>query len=185
VTNLDKWDRWYNNMGDPHPYGSTETYEIGADFLADCATVEDWGCGKGFMRTLIDPDRYRGIDGSATPFADVRADLVGYTSSVEGVFIRHVLEHDWRWAQILSNAQWSAQRKLVLVLFTPLADTTHEIAWNEDPGVPDISFALSDLKVHLEKFDVVDVETLRTNTQYGVETVLRCEITTRGDIDGP
>ena len=178
MTNLGKWERWYHDLGEPQSYGSTETYQIGAEFLADCDTVEDWGCGKGFMRTLIDPARYRGIDGSAGRFTDEVADLVGYRSSVDGVFLRHVLEHDWRWAQILSNAAESAQRKLAVVLFTPLADTTHEIAWNDDPGVPDISFAMSDLRTFLDKFDTVAVEHLETATQYGVETVLLCEATT-------
>jgi len=177
MTNAGKWDHWYLDLNEPYPYGSTETYRIGADFLADCETVEDWGCGKGFMRTLIDPARYRGIDGSETRFADEVVDLVGYRSSVDGVFIRHVLEHDWRWAQILSNAVESAQRKLVLVLFTPMVDVTHEIAWNEDPGVPDISFALSDLEMFLERFDMIEVQTLGSATQYETETVLLCEVT--------
>lgn len=177
MSNAGKWDRWYAGLNEPQSYGSSQTYAIGADFLVDCDTVEDWGCGKGFMRTLIDPKRYRGIDGSRTPFADEVVDLVGYRSSVDGVFMRHVLEHDWRWAQILTNAAESAQRKLVLVLFTPLTDTTHEMAWNEDPGVPDISFALDDLLVHLGRFVVV-VEHLETATQYGVETVLLCEVVT-------
>jgi len=177
MTNLGKWNRWYTDLDEPQSYGSTETYQIGADFLADCDTIEDWGCGKGFMRTLVDPKRYRGIDGSKTRFADEVVDLVGYRSSVDGVFMRHVLEHDWRWAQILSNAVESAQRKLVLVLFTPMVDVTHEIAWNEDPGVPDISFALSDLEMFLERFDVIEVQTLDSATQYGTETVLLCEVT--------
>lgn len=176
MTNLGRWNRWYADLEEPQSYGSTETYQIGADFLADCDTVEDWGCGKGFMRTLIDPVRYRGIDGSQTPFADEVADLVGYRSSVDGVFMRHVLEHDWRWAQILSNAVESAQRKLVLVLFTPIADTTHEISWNDDPGVPDISFSIDDLEAHiLDKFDL-EYRQLKTATQYGEETVLLCEV---------
>ena len=177
MTNLGKWERWYRDLDEPQSYGSTETYQIGAEFLADCDTVEDWGCGKGFMRTLVDPKRYRGIDGSAGRFTDEVADLADYHSKADGVFLRHVLEHDWRWAQILTNAVESAQRKLVVVLFTPLADTTHDIAWNEDPGVPDISFAMSDLEMFLTKFDTIDVEHLETATQYGVETVLLCEVT--------
>jgi hypothetical protein len=174
MTNLGKWDRWYVDLDEPHSYGSTETYQIGAEFLADCDLVEDWGCGKGFMRTLIEPARYRGIDGSRTRFADTVADLAEYTSTVDGVFMRHVLEHDWRWEQILTNAAASARRKLVVVLFTPLHHTTNEIAWNEDPGVPDISFALDDLLGVLDGF-TVRVDHLVTATQYEVETVLLCE----------
>ena len=175
MSNLGKWNRWYSDLPEPQSYGSTETYEIGAEFLADCGTIEDWGCGKGFMRTLIDPARYRGIDGSESRFADEVADLAEYVSTVDGVFIRHVLEHDRRWKLILSNALDSARRKLVVVLFTPMADATHEIAWNADPGVPDISFRIEDLEAVLsDDFDIT-VETIESATQYGVETVLLCE----------
>lgn len=177
MSNLGKWNRWYTDLDEPQSYGSTETYRIGAEFLADCDTIEDWGCGKGFMRTLIDPKRYRGIDGSETRFADIVADLFNYRSKADGVFLRHVLEHDYRWAQILENAAWSARRKLVVVLFTPMSDKTHEIAWNEDPGVPDLSFCIDDLEaILLDKFDL-KYQQLETKTQYGSETVLLCEAT--------
>ena len=175
MSNLGKWNRWYADLEEPQPYGSTETYRIGADFLDDCNQIEDWGCGKGFMRTLIDPDRYRGVDGSSSVFVDEVADLAHYRSEVDAVFMRHVIEHDWRWEAILDNAVRSAQRKLVLVLFTPLAESTYEIAWNPDPGVPDISFRLEDVTRMIDwKFDIETVE-MNTATQYGVETVLLCE----------
>lgn len=171
--NVGLWDRWYAGLADPQPYGDDTTYLLGAEFLADCPLVEDWGCGKGWFRTFTNPDRYRGVDGSCTPFADVIADLATYRSVVPGVFMRHVLEHDYRWADILENAAASATDRLVVVLFTPLGDTTREIAFAPDPGVPDISFRLDDILDRLEAF-TVDVETLTTATQYGTETILRC-----------
>lgn len=176
MTNLGKWDRWYSLLapgGDPEPYGDSPTYALAGSFLADCATVEDWGCGKGWMRRMIDPGKYVGVDGSASPFADVIADLAGYRSDVDGIVLRHVLEHDHRWAQILTNAASSFRVRLVVVLFTPMTSETGEIAWNEDPGVPDISFAMGDLLDLLP--DDVDVETLTIDspdTQYETETML-------------
>lgn len=173
--NVGRWNNWYAGMTEPAAYGDTTTYQLGADWLADCALVEDWGCGKGWLSTLIPPNRYRGVDGSATPFAHVTADLAEYQSAVPGVFLRHVLEHDRRWAQILDNAVATAQERLVVILFTPLAETTHEIAWNASLGVPDIAFRLADVTGRIEAGGMVcETETLPTNTQYGQETILRC-----------
>lgn len=173
-TNVGKWDRWYAGLDEEQPYGLTETYQLGAEFLADCALIEDWGCGKGWMRRYVAPDRYRGVDGSRTPFADEIADLAEYRSDVHGVFMRHVLEHDYRWSLILANAVASFRERMVLVLFTPLVEKTHEITFAPDPGVPDLAFSLDDLA---ERFDGLDWshDTLTTATQYGTETIFYIE----------
>lgn len=177
MTNLGRWDRWYGLLGDEEePYGLTPTYEMGADFLADCAMVEDWGCGKGWMRKLIEPGRYRGLDGSRTPFADEVVDLAAYRSTVEGIFIRHVLEHDYRWREILGNAVASFTRKLVLVVFTPMGVETKEIAFAPDPGVPDISFAEADLVAFFAGLRWRG-ERMESATQYGTETIFFVERT--------
>lgn len=171
-SNVGRWDRWYQGLEDdvPQPYGDTPTYEIGGEFLRDCATVEDWGCGKGWFRRHVPAARYRGIDGSHSPFADEIVDLVTYRSQVEGVFMRHVLEHNYGWAAILENALASFTRRFVLVLFTPMGPETKEIAFAADPGVPDISFRREDLT---ERFAglVWTARSMPTATQYGVETV--------------
>jgi hypothetical protein len=179
VTNLGKWDRWYGLLSDEEePYGLTPTYQMGADFLADCATIEDWGCGKGWFRRMVPEGRYRGVDGSQTPFADEVVDLAVYRSRVEGIFIRHVLEHDYRWREILANAMTSFTRKLMLVIFTPMGAETKEIAFAPDPGVPDISFAESDLVAFFDGPDLRwRVDDLNSATQYGVETVYYVERT--------
>lgn len=173
---LNKWDRWYAGLTEPEAYGDTVTYEEGARWLTDCAQVADWGCGKGWLRRFVGSDCYVGIDGSASPFADVIADLRTYQAPTEGVFMRHVLEHNYDWPAVLANACASASERLFLALFTPLADQTTEIAYAEDPGVPDISFALADLTVLIENHGLRwDAETVATATQYGTETMIRCE----------
>ena len=86
------------------PYGDTTSYAIGAAWLAECALIEDWGCGPGWLRTLLPVDRYRGIDGTASPCCDVVVDLIAYRSAVLWIFMRHVLEHNEAWSQILDNA---------------------------------------------------------------------------------
>jgi len=127
------------------PFGFSITYRVGADWLAGCALVEDWGCGLGWLRTLVPPGRYRGIDGSRSPFTDEIVDLARYRSSVPGVFMRHVLEHNHAWRQVLDNALASFTERMALILFTPMAEKTHERAFVVEIGVPDISFRHEDL----------------------------------------
>lgn len=172
MTVVGAWDRWYAGLEEPAPYGDDATYRAGAAWFAECSLVEDWGCGKGWMRRFVAGD-YRGIDGSATPFADVIVDLTTYRSTAPGVFVRHVLEHNYEWATILDNAVASAQERLCVVLFTPLVEQTHEIAFADDPGVPDIAFALEDITNRIDVRFTCEVETIATATQYGTETIIR------------
>jgi hypothetical protein len=169
--NLGKWDPWYQSLTEEEPYGDTRTYELGAAFLKDCEQIEDWGCGRGWFRRYTARQQYRGIDGSKTSFADVIADLARYRSRVEGIFLRHVLAHDWEWEEILRNAVASFTKKLVVVIFTPFSqEGTREIAYAIDMGVPDISFRYEDIVRNFEGLEW-RMETLETDTQYRTETI--------------
>lgn len=180
MSNAGKWELWYTGVQDARPYGDTITYQLGAAFLSDCMTVEDWGCGMGWMRRFVPASRYIGIDGSRSSFVDRVADLETYTSDVHGIFMRHVLEHNYAWEKTLQNALASFRRRFVLVTFTPHGETTHEMAYEEDPGVPDISFAKSDITKHFEGLAWRE-ETYSTDTQYGTETVFFVERPPRWD----
>jgi hypothetical protein len=174
----DAWAPWYRGLDGPQPYGEVTSYHIAADFLADCETVEDWGCGKGYFSTLR-PD-VLGVDGTKTPFSDVVTDLKRYRSEADGVLLRHVLEHNYGWQFILDNAIATARKKLCIILFTPCTEETfaQEIAFTEELGVPDISFSLEQLKPRFHEF-AVTVEHIKSNTQYGEETIIRATRATR------
>lgn len=173
MSNLGLWNRWYDGITEPSPYGLTVTYQMGADWLDSCSLIEDWGCGKGWFKTVY-KNKYIGIDGSETPYSDKVVDLEEYTSSVPGIYMRHVLEHNYKWDIILSNALKSFKERMVLIIFTPESDDiTKEIAFSKDPGVPDISFCFSDLFEIFKQHDVFvyDYQTLKTDTQYKTETI--------------
>jgi hypothetical protein len=171
-----RWNAAYQGVSAIQPYGDITTYKLGAAYLKGLC-VEDWGCGLGWMRNYIEASLYTGVDGSHTPFANKIVDLCEYRSTPEAIFMRHVLEHNERWLDILRNAVASFQRRMVLVLFTPWQETTRKLAVHEyTPGVfiPDFGFSEEDivqeLKPHLQKKD-----TLQTHTQYGLEHVFYCE----------
>lgn len=178
---MNKWNDWYKNL-DSTPssfrYGDTETYSICYNWLQDCDRVEDWGCGTGGFKRFFKTEspKYIGIDGSVTPFADKHEDLELYKSSVEGICMRHVLEHNYNWKTILRNACQSFTKKMCLVLFTKFADQTTEIAHNLKHGVdvPDLSLGYQEiLDIFEETNCVYELITLHTQTGYGIEHVFK------------
>lgn len=176
--NVGKWNEWYRNLPSTPSsfiYGNTITYEKASNFLSDCKEIEDWGCGAGgFLKHR--PDAI-GVDGSDTPFATKKfINLKEYTTICESIHMRHVLEHNYSWSNILENALKSAQKKLVITLFIPLNDKkTKEIAYNDIHGVnvPDISISKKDFFTIIEKYNPkkIESEKLETNTGYNMEEI--------------
>jgi hypothetical protein len=172
MTNAGRWDKAYTQATESAPYGDDTTYGIAAEFLRDCRTVEDWGCGLGWFRRFLPVDcAYLGVDGSRSPFAERIADLESYRSVCEGLLLRHVLEHNPSWRCVLDNALASFTRRMALILFTPLAETETEIARCGQTGVPDLSLPREDLYRRLDAWDVSTL-TVGSRTHYGGETVL-------------
>ena len=175
---LGKWDGWYKNidtMG-AFRYGDTVTYQLAADFMADIAEVEDWGSGAGGFKRFY-KGKYVGVDGSANKFVDKIADLRTYRSSVDGIVMRHILEHNYDWKSVLQNAVSSFNKKLCIVFFTPFTDETKEIAHNKKHGVdvPDISFNKKDIERFFEGLKWRVEENIKTKTGYGVEHIYYVE----------
>ena len=175
----DKWNEWYKNLN-PNDlgsfrYGETVTYKLGYDFLKGCNKIEDWGCGAGgFKRFFLNDNKYIGVDGSKTPFADIKTDLLKYISNTDGIFMRHVLEHNYEWKVILENACKSFQSKMCLVLFTPFSNETTEISHNLKHGVdvPDISFNKNELINLFKKYNIKhNLITINTDTGYNIEHI--------------
>lgn len=179
---MDKWNWAYVNLTAPQPYGDTITYRLGARWLGDCEVVEDWGCGAGWFKEFC-KNTYIGIDGSDTPYLTKKEDLVNYRSNADGIFMRHILEHNHEWRTILRNAIESFQKRMCLILFTPLVETTKIIAINPKYGdVPDIAFAMDDLVQIFEEYGLQHkYETISTQTQYRTETIIYLEKPTSRD----
>ena len=169
---LGRWGRWYRGVKKPRPYGDTTTYKLAADWLKDCETIQDWGSGLGWFRRFVPESKYTAIDGTKNPFVDKVADLCEYHSSVGGIMMRHVLEHNYDWRKILTNAMGSFSKKFCLIIFTPFSDETHEIAHNRkhNVDVPDIAFRKEDIEEYFKGLKW-RTESLKTRTGYGVEHI--------------
>lgn len=176
ASNVGKWDSWYGGLTadqlGAYRYGETATYLMAAAFMVDMPEVEDWGCGTGGFKRFY-RGRYIGVDGSKTLIATKIADLCTYRSNVDGIVIRHVLEHNYEWAKVLDNAVASFRRKLCLILFTPFVAETREMASNRAHGidVPDLAFRREDIEARLGDHPRQLYASIPTSAGYGVENV--------------
>jgi len=165
----DEWD--YTGKASA-PYDDETSYKLGIAYLDGHGDIEDWGCGTAFAKKFVSESRYIGVDGSQSDFADVKAELQDFRSSADCVFMRHVLEHNWGWRSILTNALASFQKRMVLVLFTPLGES--EMRLDGDGLIPDLQLPRNEVMSFLAGFDVRE-EQIRSATQYGQETIFYIE----------
>jgi hypothetical protein len=175
MSNVDRWSDYYDGVEEPQRYGDDDNSYLMAEEWLDGLNIEDWGCGLGWFKT-IHYGGYIGVDGTWSRWCDVHADLTDYRSRTPGLLMRHVLEHNYKWRDILDNAVASFTQRMVLILFTPLVAETKvltENAWGI--GVPDIAFNLKDILDRIPAPCLHDVESINSNTQYGVETIIRLE----------
>jgi SAM-dependent methyltransferase len=164
--------RWQYGNAAPFPDGDDVTYRKGMAFLDGHGTIEDWGAGTGYARRFATRSTYRAVDGSPSLGVDRVVDLRRYRSDADCIFMRHVLEHNPEWRTILENALGSFRRRMVLVVFTPFADETHEIgSWR---GIPDLALRKADVVACFAGLDWRE-ETVETNSEYLREHVFYLE----------
>ena len=96
------------------------SYKMAAKFLGD--NVEDWGGGTGWARRYF--KEYRNVDFSGHKNVDEIIDLTEYTSSVDNILIRQVLDAEERWEKIIENAKKSFKKKLCIIVGTPRVKKT-------------------------------------------------------------
>lgn len=168
---LNRWAPWYTTATETLPYADTVTYQLGADWLLGLS-VEDRGCGYGWFKKLHKGD-YQGVDGTAI-FGAKEADLRTYRNPVEGIYMRHVLEHNYQWEPILTNALQDFTKRMALVLFTPMSsgEGVKEVTFFEPIGVPDLSMDEQMLSQMFAEHGVSSsYQDLQTSAAYGVERI--------------
>ena len=164
------------------PYGDETTYRIGLSWLYEtCDLVEDWGAGMAYGRRFVpEGKRYFAVDGapSSARFVDLVCTLDRYEppEPPDGIFMRHVLEHNPQWKPLLRKALAAFTKRFCLVLFTPITyESTHPMRIDGD-AYYDLSFNFAELAAVFSEAQLrIESELLKTNTQYGRETILRCE----------
>jgi hypothetical protein len=134
--------KWDYSKGQVIYYGPATTYVEAAKLLdVDGWTVADWGCGSAAAKKYFNRAKYIGVDGSPG-FADKVADLREYHEPSDGILLRHVLEHNYDWPEILINALQAARKRLVIVLFLPMKKHT-ELYAITNGGIPALNISES------------------------------------------
>jgi hypothetical protein len=160
-----------------------ESYKKSAAFLGD--SVEDWGCGTGWSKQYF--KEYRGIDGSLHRNVDEQVDLREYTSRVDNILMRQVLECNEEWRKILENVKQSFKHKFCLVIYTPFVDKTQVGSYHTPVGADgtkmDSSMAV--VEINFNKQDILDLfpqteykvteEEIKTKQGYGRDWVMYVE----------
>jgi len=160
-----------------------ESYKKSAKFLGD--SCEDWGCGTTWSKRYF--KKYRGIDGSINKYVDEVVDLVEYTSNVDNILMREVLEYNKDWKKVLENVKKSFRKKFCLVISTSFVKKTRVGVWYK-PMNADGSFREKEEKVpemYFNKQDILDEfpkdkykvkeETIKTKHLYGTDWILYVE----------
>lgn len=185
MSNLGLWSSNYTGK-EPFCYGSGLTYNLGASFLADCPTVEDWGCGAQWFREIVKqrdlPVQVTGVDGSSG-LCDIVAELTTHrpTPRPAGIFMRHVLEHNRNWREILQNALQSFEQKMFLILFTPTTPTEeilYEFNFQTGGSCPVLSLPIVEIKriIYAAGISVCDVYKVTSpGVEFNEETVLKLQ----------
>jgi hypothetical protein len=178
-SNVGKWNHFHR--ADPMaPYGTSQTFDMGAEWLMNCDVIEDRGCGTGwFARTMKSRNpaiQVIELDGSPLN-GGIAVDLEDFQPEIapDGIFMRHVLEHNWNWKRILANALNSFGKRMALVLFTPLEECDRNI-YNHSIGVPVLCLSGPELHKMLDqpklKYSTV---ALSSDTEFGAELLYRIE----------
>ena len=139
------------------------TYKKAQEFLVD--NVEDWGCGTAWARRYF--KNYKGVDLYPSEWNKNVADLTEYTSDVENILIRQVIECSEDWKKILENAKKSFRKKLCLIICTPTAEKTHWSEWG-------MRFKKEDILDCFKGYKVKE-ETIKTKQYCEVDWILYIE----------
>ena len=139
-----------------HPmYGTADTYQLAAAWLADCADVADWGGGTGALGHFLPRSvRYRVVDGTLQTTDQALFDLETFREPADGIALRHVLDINLGWREILINALGAFRRRMVVITFTPDARETTVRKFKS--GWPILHFDPADLRARLQPYVVRD-----------------------------
>ena len=169
---LNKWD--YTGLSDvAYSDENYESYKKASKFLD--GKCEDWGCGTGFARRFF--DEYSGVDGSPSDFIKDIVDLRDYTSEVDNILMRQVLELNSEWKKILENVKKSFKKKFCLIVYTPESEETmfgEEEKMRDGTLLRPILFNRQDIRDMFKGYKLNE-EVVETKQGYNLDWILYVE----------
>lgn len=178
------WNDFWKNRDPKNEYVNSKknniTMELSSKIFSkyNVTLIEDWGCGNCVFKEYLNNNiKYVGVDGSETGYQNKIEDLTKYVTEVDGIYLRHVLEHNGEYKKIFKNALESFNKVFILVLFTPFTSNNEidvlKTCNLKDKPIPDIAFN----KKHI--IDIIEqnncsyelLENIKSNTSYKYEQI--------------
>lgn len=178
------WNDFWKNRDPKNEYVNSKnnniTMELSSKIFSkyNVTLIEDWGCGNCVFKEYLNNNiKYVGVDGSETGYQNKIEDLTKYVTEVDGIYLRHVLEHNGEYKKIFKNALESFNKVFILVLFTPFTSNNEidvlKTCDLKDKKIPDIAFN----KKHI--IDIIEqnncsyelLENIKSNTSYKYEQI--------------
>lgn len=122
MSNLGKWDGWRYSL--PIQLGHSESYVKAIEWLDGYGHIADWGGGTGYAKQFVKRSTYTVIDGSKSLASNLTVDLAKFDGESECILLRHVLEHNYNWQDILVNVIKNFARRAAIVTFMPFEYAT-------------------------------------------------------------
>lgn len=167
-TSVGMWNT--DELTHPKKYGGDKSYQKAAGFLVapyiENYVVEDWGCGgQQFKMHVMMPCQYVGVDGSPDRNPDVVDDVATRETTAQAILIRHVLEHNNAWKDIMRNALDNPFERLCIILFIPLGKETKLV--NKEADIPFWQFAEDEFRAVLAEYDNIEIKEEKVKTPKG------------------
>ena len=99
---MHEWNGWKES--DPILLGNEETYKKAVKWLDGFGDIVDFGGGTGYAAKFVKRSHYSVMDGSFSRRVPAPVDLSYVRLETDCLLMRHVLEHNFNWTQILDNA---------------------------------------------------------------------------------
>lgn len=122
MSNVGRWSGWATS--EPVQLGPLDSYQKLVEWLDGYGDIADWGGGTGLAARFVRESAYRVIDGSLSLANTELIDLADCTSVSDCIMMRHVLEHNYNWQNVLKNLVKRFNRRAAIAIGTPLETET-------------------------------------------------------------
>lgn len=173
ISNIGRWSGWKDSG--PIQLGAVESYKQAIAWLDGYGDIVDWGGGTGYARRFIAKSGYSVLDGSKSQMNDALVDLASVHSISDCILLRHVLEHNHDWLDILTNMVASFRCRAVVVTFMPFASEVTLVDHEEQEFIGSVGQHVPVLRLSYELFLSVIQPYLVIQHQIGTEIVFCLE----------
>lgn len=173
ISNIGLWSGWKDSG--PIQLGAVESYKQAIEWLDGYGDIVDWGGGTGYAAQFVKESGYSVLDGSKSRVNNALVDLATVHSVSDCILLRHVLEHNHDWQDILRNMVDSFRCRAAVVTFMPFSSGFTLVDREEREYIGSIGQSVPVLRLDRESFFSIVRPYLVAQRQIGTEIVFGLE----------